>query len=345
VLRCFATCRSLGLALQFFTIEASDQQGGTRPLAPADSVPAVAPSTPVGAPVEPSSSPRSDDEQAAAVPAGSPAASVPEPAAEVVVSVIRPISAASSFSVRDRDFQLRPIGSVQDILRVTPGLMLVQHSGGGKANQYFMRGFDADHATDLALSIDGVPINLVSHAHGQGFSDTNFIIPEVVERVEITKGPYFVGQGDFATAGAVNLVSRSGFDHSSAGFGLSGSPGHGGIGYRALAIASPSLDSAQATLAAEIGRSEGPFDNPEDWDKYKLFNQVTVAGDGDQRVSIGEMSYASNWHGSGQIPDRAVQQGLISRFGAIDSNEGGNTSRHQLFAQYRVSWRHCFSTE
>ena len=129
----------------------------------------------------------------------------------------KPISAASSFSLQDRDFQLRPIGSVQDILRVTPGLVMVQHSGGGKANQYFLRGFDADHGTDLALSIDGVPINLVSHAHGQGFADTNFIIPEVVERVEITKGPYFANQGDFATAGAVNMVSRDEFEHSSVG--------------------------------------------------------------------------------------------------------------------------------
>jgi outer membrane receptor protein involved in Fe transport len=262
---------------------------------------------------------------------------VDEPPAEVIVSVTRPISAASSFSVRDRDFQLRPIGSVQDILRVTPGLVLVQHSGGGKANQYFIRGFDADHGTDLALSIDGVPINLVSHGHGQGFSDTNFIIPEVVERVEITKGPYFVAQGDFATAGAVNLVSRAGFEHSSAGLGISGSPGHGGIGYRALAIASPSLESTQATFAAEIGRSEGPFDNPDDWDKYKLFNKVTIGGDGDTRFSIGEMSYASNWHGSGQIPDRAVQEGLVSRYGSLDPSEGGNTARHQVFAQYRLT--------
>src|ERR1035438_8677493 len=114
----------------------------------------------------------------------------------------KPISAASSFAVRDRDFSLRPVDSVQDILRVTPGLVMVQHSGGGKANQYFLRGFDADHGTDVALSIDGIPINMVSHAHGQGFSDTNFIIPETVERIEITKGTYFANQGDFATAGA-----------------------------------------------------------------------------------------------------------------------------------------------
>jgi outer membrane receptor protein involved in Fe transport len=256
----------------------------------------------------------------------------------------KPISAASSFSVRDRDFQLRPIGSVQDILRVTPGLVLVQHSGGGKANQYFLRGFDADHGTDLALSIDGIPINMVSHAHGQGFSDTNFIIPETVERVEITKGPYFANQGDFATAGAVNLVSRDNFEHSSLGFGAGGSPGHGAPSYRGLLVASPTWDHVDAlggmgvktTFAAEIGRQNGPFDNPENWDKYKLWNKVTLQISSTSTLSIGESSYAGNWHGSGQIPARAVDQGLVSRFGSIDPNEGGNTARHQVFAAYKV---------
>ena len=100
----------------------------------------------------------------------------------------RPISAASSSSVRDRDFQLRPIASVQDILRVTPGLVMVQHSGGGKASQYFLRGFDADHGTDVAVFVDGVPINLPSHAHGQGYIDLHFLIPELVERIEVYKG-------------------------------------------------------------------------------------------------------------------------------------------------------------
>jgi TonB family protein len=263
----------------------------------------------------------------------------PEPPPEqTVVMGTRPISAASSFSVRDRDFQLRPIGNVQDILRVTPGLVMVQHSGGGKANQYFMRGFDADHGTDLALSIDGVPINMPSHAHGQGFSDTNFIIPEVVERVEITKGPYFVSQGDFATAGAVNMVSRDSFEHSSFGAGLVGSPGHGEAGYRALGIASPHFEnpSTKATFAAEVGRTNGPFDNPEGWDKYKLFSKVTLGLGADASLSVGEMSYAGNWHGSGQIPARAVDQGLVSRFGSLDPDEGGNTARHQIFAVYRA---------
>jgi outer membrane receptor protein involved in Fe transport len=273
-------------------------------------------------------------------PAPAPPPATPPPPSEAtqvtVVQARRPISAASSFSVRDRDFELRPIASVQDILRVTPGLVLVQHSGGGKANQYFLRGFDSDHGTDLALSIDGVPINMASHAHGQGFADTNFIIPEVVERVQITKGPYFAYQGDLATSGAVNMVSRDDFERSAAAAGLVATPGHGSPGYRGLAIASPKFDGGlKATFAAEIGRTNGPFDNPEHWDRYKLFNKITFANPS-WTLSVGEMSYAGNWHGSGQIPERAVQAGQVSRFGSIDPDEGGNTARHQAFALHRL---------
>jgi len=283
--------------------------------------------------------------EVAAAPVAAPAAVAPLPppppelqknTETTLVLGRKPMSAASSSAVRDRDFALRPIGSVQDILRVTPGLVMVQHSGGGKANQYFLRGFDADHGTDVALSIDGIPINLVSHAHGQGFADTNFIIPETVERVELSKGTYFANQGDFATAGAVNLVTRSGFEHSSLGFGLGGSPGHGSPSYRGLLIASPKWDRASAMFAVELGRQDGPFDNPEGWDRYKLFNKITLPLTATSSISIGESSYSGNWHGSGQIPARAVEQGLISRYGSIDPSEGGNTARHQLFMGYKL---------
>jgi TonB family protein len=253
-----------------------------------------------------------------------------------VVLAHRPLSAASSFAVHDRDFVLRPVASVQDILRVTPGLVTVQHSGGGKASQYFLRGFDADHGTDVALSIDGVPINMPTHAHGQGFADTNFIIPEAVERVEITKGPYFASQGDFATAGAVNLVSRESFEHSSFGLGFGGSPGQGAPSGRAFIVASPQLDSVKATFAAELGRQNGPFEKPENWDKYKLFNRVTFHPSERSTISIIEMSYGGDWHGSGQIPSRAVESGQVSRFGSIDPDEGGQSSRHQLALTYSL---------
>ncbi len=284
----------------------------------------------------PATPPASAPTPPAAAPAPATAPVQTGPNQTTLVLAQRPISAASSFAVRDREFQLRPIGSVQDILRVTPGLIMVQHSGGGKANQYFLRGFDADHGTDLALSIDGIPINMVSHAHGQGFSDTNFIIPEVVERVEITKGPYFASQGDFATAGGVNMVSRDSFEHSSIGFGIGGSPGHGALGYRGLLIASPKFEGMKATFAAEVGRSNGPFDNPENWDRYKLFNKLTFAITPTSSLTIAEMSYGGSWHGAGQIPTRAVDRGIISRFGSIDPDEGGYTTRHQLAVQYKL---------
>ena len=270
-------------------------------------------------------------EEAAAADAGAPG-----PAYTTVVSGQRPLSAASSFSVRDRDFALRPIGSVQDILRITPGLVLVQHSGGGKANQYFLRGFDCDHGTDVALSIDGVPINLVSHAHGQGFADTNFIIPEVVERVELTKGPSFASQGDFATAGAVNLVSRERFEHSSLGVGFSDSPGHGLPGLRLLAIASPRFEAVTATFAAEVSQSNGPFEHPDAWNKYMLFNRLTIPLGPTSSLSVIHLGYGGDWNGSGQIAARAVDQGLIGRFGSLDPTEGGNSTRHQVQLQYRL---------
>ncbi|MDB4990875.1 MAG: hypothetical protein JWN04_6053 [Myxococcaceae bacterium] len=298
-------------------------------------LPAAVPATPPAA--EPAAS--AALAPAAAEQTAKPSAAVPLQQSSDQSSLVlgrRPMSAASSFAARDRDFNLRPVGSVQDILRVTPGLVMVQHSGGGKANQYFLRGFDADHGTDLALSYDGIPINMPSHAHGQGFADTNFIIPETVERVEVTKGPYFAKQGDFATAGSVNLVTREDFQHSSLGFGGGGSPGHGAGAYRGLMIASPKWKLAKATFAAEIGKQNGPFDNPEGWDRYKLFNKLTFPLSPTSSLTVSESSYASNWHGSGQIPVRAVEQGAVSRFGSIDPNEGGGTARHQISAAYQA---------
>lgn len=251
----------------------------------------------------------------------------------------RPISAASSFSVRDREFRLRPVASVADILRVTPGLLVVQHAGGGKANQYFLRGFDADHGTDIALSVDGVPINMVTHGHGQGYSDTNFLIPELVDRVEITKGPYFAEQGDFATAGAVNLVTKKSFERSSVGFGFGGSPGYGAPGYRGLLVASPKLESMERVhplLVAELSRTNGPFENPEQFDRYKAFGKVTLDLPEASTLSLAVASYAGSWYGSGQIPQREVAAGRLDRFSTLDPSEGGASARHQIVAAYKL---------
>ena len=248
----------------------------------------------------------------------------------------RPLSASSAFSVRDRDFALRPIATLQDVLRITPGLVMVQHSGGGKATQYFLRGFDADHGTDIALSVDGVPINLVSHAHGQGYADTNFIIPEAIERVELSKGPSFTNQGDFATAGAINLVSRESFEHSQVSFGFGGSPGHGMPSGRALLIANAKVDHVKASFAAELGQTNGPFLNADNFNRYKLFNRVTVELGSSATLSLVHLGYGGDWKGSGQLPARAVESGLVDRFGALDASEGGSSMRHQVALLYRL---------
>ena len=124
----------------------------------------------------------------------------------VVVTAPPPVSASSEVFIPGRDFELRPQGRPGDVLRLVPGFVISQHQGGGKAEQYFLRGFDADHGTDVALFVDGLPVNLRSHAHGQGYSDLHFLIPELVQRLDGYKGPYFVEFGDFATAGAFNFV-------------------------------------------------------------------------------------------------------------------------------------------
>ena len=247
------------------------------------------------------------------------------------IEVERPISAASARSVRDRDLKLRPILRPGDLFRVTPGLMIVQHAGGGKANQYLLRGFDADHGTDIALSLDGVPINMVSHAHGQGYADANFIIPELVERVEVSKGPYFVENGDFSTAGSVNLVTG---DHPESYVSLAGGSFDT---LRTVAIAAPSVSpNLHPLVAAEVMHTDGPFENPENFNKLNLYGKLTYDIDENQKLSWGASHYTGSWNGSGQLPDRAVRSGLVKFFGSLDPSEGGITNRQNLFASYSL---------
>ena len=215
---------------------------------------------------------------------------------------------------------------------------MVQHSGGGKANQYFLRGFDADHGTDIALSIDGVPINMVSHAHGQGFADTNFIIPEAVERVEITKGPYFAEPGRLRDRrrGEPRHARRLRAQLASAS-ALGGSPGHGAPGYRGLLIASPEVRERRRRRSPPRSAARtAPSTTPRTGTSTSSSTSSRSRSRPRRRSRIGEMSYGGNWHGSGQIPARAVESGLISRFGSIDPDEGGNTTRHQLSVQYKL---------
>ena len=271
----------------------------------------------------------------AATPAAPPAPADPAAASSAryaaTVSADRPMSAASALTVRDQDLRLRPVQRVGDLLRVAPGLITVQHAGGGKANQYLLRGFDADHGTDIALSMDGIPINMVSHAHGQGYADTNFVIPELIERVEVYKGPYFTELGDFATAGAINLVTRKGFSENSVS--LSGGQFNT---IRAVAIASPTFGKLRPLVAAEVSHSDGPFINPEGFNKYNVFAKLTYDISPSSFISLAVTSYGGDWRASGQIPSREVDAGRLDFFGYVDPTEGGSSARQNVYLAYAL---------
>ncbi|HEY3588261.1 MAG TPA: TonB-dependent receptor [Myxococcaceae bacterium] len=249
---------------------------------------------------------------------------------ETTVEAPAPTSAASAESIRDRDLQLRPRATPQDILRVVPGLVIAQHQGGGKADQLFLRGFDADHGTDVALSIDGIPINLPSHAHGQGYADLNFLVPEAIDRVDVLKGPYFVEVGDFATAGAVNLRTRRAFAENmvQATYGSFQT-------WRALGVGTTGVTSSPTWMAAEVAGTQGPFQTGEDLRRYNLFLKSTLQLSSSTRLSILGSAYGSSWRASGQIPSRFTElpepdPAHLDRFGSIDPTEGGQTQRQML---------------
>ncbi len=257
-----------------------------------------------------------------------------EPAvlAPVVVTAPPPVSASSELIIPGKDFELRPQGRPADVLRYVPGLIMSQHAGGGKSEQYILRGFDADHGTDVALFVDGMPVNLRSHAHGQGYADLHFVIPETLKQVDVFKGPYFVEFGDFATAGAMNLITldtvpENLFEAAGGSWGTQ----------RYLALVSPTRERVKTLFAGEVYTTNGPFDRPQEYIRLNLFGKASASLSDSVDVS-GWLSYLnSNWFASGQIPARAVREGLIDRFGAIDNSEGGNTQR--LSANGDLRWQ------
>jgi TonB family protein len=266
-----------------------------------------------------------------------------EPGFESRIEGSRPLTAASSSTVRARDFLLRPRFTPEDILRVVPGLVLAQHQGGGKADQIFLRGFDADHGTDVSVNLDGVPLNLPSHAHGQGYTDLHFLIPEAIERIDVTKGPYFAEYGDFDTAGAVDLATRDRFEESritlqtGAFPTLSGAHEEGGprafAGYRVLGIGSANSGEFHSYFAGEISGTGGPFLHSEKLQRYNLFAKASWSLSREVELSVLALGYASSWIGSGQIPLRLVESGELDRYGSIDPTEGGDTQREQAIVR------------
>lgn len=249
----------------------------------------------------------------------------------VTVHAPRTYSAASDARFRAADFALRPRNSAQDMLRTVPGLVIAQHAGGGKAEQIFLRGFDADHGTDINISVDGAPVNMVSHGHGQGYADLHFIIPETIEEVQVVKGPYFARYGDLTTAGAVTFVTADSLPESLVKL-------EGGLfeTYRAVALLRGPGGASGLTsyFAGEIYGSRGYFDAPQDFHRLNLFAKVNSRIGRSGTISGSISSFGAGWDASGQIPQRAVDRGEIGRFGSIDSLEGGSTSRTTALLKY-----------
>jgi outer membrane receptor protein involved in Fe transport len=269
--------------------------------------------------------PREQRAPQAAAPAGEGAARLEE----VVVEAKKPLSAASSDEISAETFALRPHATLQDILNNVPGLIVRQHQGGGKAAQYLIRGFNADHGTDFLVAVDGVPVNMVTHGHGQGYADANFVIPETIETVQLRKGPYFPELGDLAVAGALNMVTRRTFDE---GFVLA----EGGSFERMRYVAgvSPRLGPVQTLFAGQAYYSNGPFLHDEHFARYNAYAKLTLEPGPASRLWASGTSYAGDWDASGQIPQREVSAGRLDRFGSLDPTEGGRSDRQTLDLHY-----------
>ena len=268
---------------------------------------------------------------AGAAAAQEPSGSVSEAIlAPVVVTAPPPVAASSELLIPGRDFELLPHGRPADVLRLVPGLILSQHQGGGKAEQYMLRGFDADHGTDVALFVDGMPVNLRTHAHGQGYADLHFLIPETIKQVDAFKGPYYVEYGDFATAGAIDFVTLDTVPEN-----LVEAAGGSFGTQRYLTLLSPTRDRVKTLFALEAYTSDGPFDRPQDYKRLNAFAKASATLGDDIDGSIWASYLRSSWFGSGQIPARAVRAGLIDRFGSIDNSEGGRTERASVNGQLR----------
>ena len=240
-------------------------------------------------------------------------------------------AAASEGTVSNLRLERRPMERPGELLETIPGVIVTQHSGGGKANQFFLRGFNLDHGTDFGASLSGVPLNFPSHAHGQGYLDLNFLIPELVDRIDYRKGPYRAQDGDFASAGSASIEYVRTLEHAFASVTL------GQDGYRrALLAGSPKLGDGNLLYALEAFGNNGPWAMPENLGRLNgvLRWSTGTASDG---WSVGAMSYKASWASTDQVPQRALDAGVIPRFGNLDSSDGGSTARTILSGEWAKS--------
>lgn len=267
---------------------------------------------------------------------------------EFLITADRAFSAASSQVLNSLDFRLRPVNSAQDLLRNIPGVITAQHAGGGKAEQIYLRGFDADHGTDVAAYVDGIPVNMPSHGHGQGYLDLHFLIPEVVKNAEVHKGTYFAELGDFATAGAIKFKTLDRLDNNTLQFQVGAVPSQRTPSYSRglLMYQLPLAARVSSYIASEYIFAPSYFEAPQNFNRFSVMSKTgfDVGKNGNLRLLLSHFN--SQWKASGQIPERAIQSGLISRFGAIDNTEGGTTGRQNASLTYtQVSNNQSFEVQ
>ena len=238
---------------------------------------------------------------------------------------------ASQGAVTARQLDTRPIMRPGEVLETVPGVVISQHSGEGKANQYYLRGFNLDHGTDFATTVAGMPVNMPTHGHGHGYSDLNFLIPELASGVQFSKGPYFAEHGDFATAGTANINYTNTLSRPIVRLG----GGNDAFG-RMLVAAAPTVGRGTLLAALELERSDGPWEQP---DELRKFNGLIRYTRGDERngLSATLMGYRGMWNSTDQIPTRAVADGRIGRFGLVDPTDGGASSRYSASIEWQRS--------
>ena len=240
--------------------------------------------------------------------------------------------AASAGVVTQKQLEARTVYRPGELLEATPGLIVSQHSGEGKANQFYLRGLNLDHGTDLRTTVDGMQVNERTHAHGQGWTDLNFLIPELATRLEYRKGPYYAEQGDFASAGAVHVVYAN---RLPAGIASVGS-GQNGFA-RTLLAASPKFGNGILLYALELFRNDGPFVHG---DNYRKANGVLRYSEGTESngFNVSLMAYKARWNATDQIPQRAIESGLLAgRFDSLDPSDGGSSHRYSLSTAWQRS--------
>lgn len=231
-------------------------------------------------------------------------------------------------TVTPKQIEERPILRTGELLETVPGVVISQHSGEGKANQYYLRGFNLDHGTDLATTVNGMPVNMPTHGHGQGYSDLNFVIPELVSGIQYRKGPYYADEGDFSAAGAVHMNYRNTLDRGLAELTF------GSNNYRRILLAnSPSVGGGHLLYGLELFYNDGPWEHPDNFRKFNGVLRYSWGGE-QNKFAITAMGYSGDWDSTDQVARRAIESGLIGRFGSLDPSDGGKSYRYSLIGEW-----------